>query len=147
MLHWLCKPFSELSPAELYQAMQLRQEVFVYEQKCAYVDADGKDPSSFHVFGYYEKELAAYSRILPPGVAYDEPSIGRVVTSRRFRRHGFGMELMARSVDECERLFGKCAIRIGAQMYLLRFYKRFGFEPVGDPYVEDGIDHIHMLRL
>lgn len=146
MLQWTFKPFSELSPAELYQAMQLRQEVFVYEQKCVYVDADGKDPACYHLLGYFENELAAYARILPPGVAFDEASIGRVVTARRYRRHAYGIELMERSIIECERLFGKHPIRIGAQMYLLNFYTQFGFEPVGEPYIEDGIDHIHMLR-
>ncbi len=131
---------------ELYLAMQLRQEVFVLEQKCLYLDADGKDTSSYHLLGFADDEFAAYARIVPPGVSYEEPSIGRVITSRRYRHHGFGKELMTRAITEMQRLYGNIAIRIGAQMYLLKFYEEFGFEKEGEPYLEDGIDHIIMVR-
>ena len=49
------------------------------------------------------------------------------------------------SIKECERLFGKGLIKIGAQLYLKKFYSEFGFEQSGEVYDEDGIDHIPMI--
>lgn len=146
MIRFDCKRFEALTPFELYEIIRLRNEVFVVEQQCVFQDADGKDQQSFHLMGWIGDELAAYTRLLPPGLAYEEKSIGRVVTSPSQRRTGAGRELMQRSISECERLFGKGPIRIGAQQYLKAFYESFGFEQTGDMYMEDGIPHIYMLR-
>jgi ElaA protein len=45
-----------------------------------------------------------------------------------------------------QNLYGKGPIKIGAQQYLKAFYESFGFEQEGEPYLEDGIPHIIMLR-
>ena len=42
--------------------------------------------------------------------------------------------------------WGEQAIRIGAQARLEDFYRQHGFSGVGQPYIEDGIPHIEMLR-
>jgi ElaA protein len=145
MISWTCKSFSELSAAELYAVMQLRSAVFVVEQNCVFQDADNKDQASFHYMGWQQDTLLAYTRLVPPGVAYEEPSIGRVVTDITARRSGIGRQLMQQSVTECRKLFGNAAIRIGAQLYLREFYTSLGFIPTGGIYPEDGIDHIQML--
>lgn len=147
MLHWIFKGFHELTPSELYLTMQLRQEVFVLEQKCLYLDADGKDLLSHHLMGFQDKTLVAYSRLVSPGISYLEPSIGRVITARGYRHNGYGKELMRKSIEGIEKLYGKTPIRIGAQVYLMKFYETFGFKQDGIPYLEDGIDHVKMLRL
>lgn len=126
--------------------MKLRQEVFIVEQNCPYLDADGKDLKSHHLMGYLGKELVAYSRLVFPGVSYKEISIGRVVSSGKYRQKGYGQELMRESIRQIEQLYGKVDIRIGAQQYLQRFYESFGFVWEGEPYMEDGIPHIIMLR-
>ena len=143
---WRCVPFDQLGTAELYRILQLRQAVFVVEQDCAYQDLDGIDPASWHLGCWEGPELLAYTRLVPPGVSYPEPSIGRVLTAARVRRSGLGRELMQRSLDEAERLFGRVALQIGAQKYLRGFYEGFGFEVVGPEYLEDGIPHLHMVR-
>ncbi len=146
-MNFLCKPFQQLTLQELYSAMMLRQAVFVVEQDCPYLDADGKDQVGWHLLGYDEGQLGAYARLLPVGVSYEAyPSIGRVVTSAQFRRGGFGLLLMQEAVQQSERLFGKTAIKLSAQQYLVKFYQRFGFETVGAGYLEDGIPHIAMVR-
>ena len=139
------KPFDELSPAELYEVIKLRNEVFVVEQNCVFQDADGKDPDCHHLLIFKEHSLVAYSRIVPPGVSYPEPSIGRVVTSLLVRRKGMGRILMNRSLEKTYELFGRVDIKIGAQLYLHDFYGSFGFKQCSDVYDEDGIDHIEML--
>ena len=142
---WHCKAFNDLTSNELYQVVHLRNEVFVVEQNCVFQDADNKDQQCFHLMGFIENDLAAYTRLAPPGYIYKEPSIGRVVTSPAYRNKGLGYELMKKSIEECKHIFGDDAIRIGAQYHLKKFYTSFGFKQVSDIYMEDGIEHIYML--
>lgn len=145
-MQWVLKKFQELSPDELYALLRLRAEVFVVEQTCAFQDLDNKDQSSYHLLGYSDQELVAYTRLVPPGVSYEFASIGRVVTSPAHRKKGLGKALMELSIDHCQRLFATHTIVIGAQCYLRSFYQSFGFVPSGDIYLEDGIEHIEMTR-
>lgn len=141
------KTFEELTPIELYSILQLRNAVFVVEQNCVFQDADNKDQNSFHLMIYRNDNLAAYCRLLPPQLAYDEMSIGRVVSSPTVRRTGVGRELIEKGISMCYEKFGKGAIRIGAQLYLTKFYGSFGFIEDGDVYLEDGIEHIEMVKI
>jgi ElaA protein len=146
ILQWQIKKFEELTPHELYAVMKLRSEVFVLEQNCIYLDADDKDQASFHLMGSNEKNaVMAYCRIIPPGISYTECSIGRVVTHADVRKEGAGKELMKKAIDECRRLFTGQSIKIGAQLYLHKFYSSLGFVQTSEIYLEDGIEHIEML--
>ena len=145
-IHWTLKKFEELTPHQLYAVLQLRIEVFVVEQNCPFQDADDKDQASYHLLGYVNNKLVAYTRLVPPGVSYDEPSIGRVVTSPSVRRTGAGKELMRESIQKVYDLFGKQPIKIGAQLYLKNFYESLGFAQIGESYLEDGIPHIYMRK-
>jgi ElaA protein len=147
MLRWVLKKFDDLLPNELYAILQLRNEVFVVEQDCVYQDADNKDQVCYHYMGWVSDRLAAYTRIVPPGVAYTEPSIGRVVTSSFARRNGLGKELMEKTIEQVYKLYGNTPIKIGAQFYLLTFYLSLGFSQTSDIYLEDGIEHIEMVKL
>ncbi len=145
-LHWHIKPFSELTGAEVYHLLRLRSAVFVIEQNCVFEEIDGKDLQAWHVLGVTaDSVLHACARILSSGVAYAEPSIGRVVTSPMVRRMGQGDVLMRSAIAFTQEKFHGQAIRIGAQKYLLRFYQRHGFVHTGKEYVEDGIPHMEML--
>lgn len=145
-LTWVCKPFVELTPHELYAIIKLRNEVFVVEQNCVFQDADDKDQVCYHLSGLTtNNKLAAYARLVPAGVSYSHISIGRVITSPDHRKAGFGKSLMTKAIEECDRLFGKQSIQIGAQLYLKEFYQAFGFKQISDMYLEDDIPHIEML--
>ena len=144
--NWYFKPFDELTPHELYAIMHLRSEVFVVEQNCVYLDTDGKDLSSWHLMGWDGTKLVAYSRLLPAGLAFTEVSIGRVVSSPAYRGTGAGKELMETAIKTCNELFGDQTIRIGAQLYLQKFYESLGFVQVSEMYLEDNIPHIEMIR-
>jgi ElaA protein len=145
-LQWLLKKFDELTPLELYNVLRLRSEVFVVEQNCVFLDMDNKDQQCYHLMGSHDNELVAYVRLLPPKLAYDEVSIGRVVSSPQYRGSGAGKLLMQKAIATAIELFGQQPIRIGAQLYLKNFYSSLGFEPQGDIYMEDGIQHIIMLK-
>jgi ElaA protein len=141
-LTWHVRTFAELSAAELYAIMALRQRVFVVEQNCAYLDADGVDQVSRHLWAERGSTIVAYLRIVPAGVKFDAISIGRVITAPEQRGSGLGRELMKRGIATC----GVVPIRIGAQAHLEKFYGELGFARASDAYDEDGIPHIEMLR-
>ena len=149
-LDWSLRKFEELAPRELYELLRLRSEVFVVEQNCPYLDADGKDthPEARHLLGRDAAgELAAYLRLLPAGLSYDEEaSFGRVVTSPRHRGLGLGDELVKMALGHMESLWPAVPVRIGAQAHLTNYYGKHGFFIDSDEYDEDGIPHREMLR-
>jgi ElaA protein len=132
--------------SELYEILQLRSDVFVIEQECIYRDLDDKDQKCYHLMGFIEDtdQCVAYSRIVPPHISYEEPSIGRVLTALDYRKHQFGKELMQVSISEIKKRYPNQSIRISAQVYLIKFYNSFGFKEIGESYDEDGIEHIEM---
>ena len=144
-MRWTCVPFDELTTRALYDALALRSEVFVVEQQCVFLDIDGLDPQTWHLLGHGEDgALQAYARLIPPGLKSADALIGRVVTAPSARGGGTGRALMAEAVARCAQLWPGQAITLHAQAHLQRFYAGFGFAPVGEPYVEDGIPHIEM---
>jgi ElaA protein len=153
MITWQWSSFADLTVAQLYAMLALRQEVFVLEQTCLYPDIDGLDPAAQHLLGWRDAgekqdgspQLVAHLRCLAPGAKYAEMSIGRVVSSPATRGTGLGRELVARGIALAQQLHPGHAIRIGAQAHLERFYAGFGFVTVSEPYDEDGIMHIDML--
>ena len=146
-IQWVTKSFANLSNIELYAMLRLRSEVFVVEQNCVYLDIDNNDLEAHHTLGWIGNELVASTRLFDKNIMYDNyQSIGRVLTAPKYRRTGAGKELMNYSIKECERLFGKGPIKIGAQFYLKKFYSELGFEQTGEIYLEDGIEHIPMTR-
>ena len=143
---WLEKTFAELSASELYSILELRQRVFILEQACLYQDLDGKDDRCAHLWTRAASgELSAYLRILPPGLAYPEPSLGRVIVDPSTRGSGLGVALMREGLARARAKYGPLPIRIGAQAYLERFYASLGFRRVSEDYEEDGIAHLEML--
>ena len=145
-LIWHYKKFEELTSLELYKILQLRVEVFVVEQNCLYNECDGKDLKCDHLWCELGGKILAYCRIVPPGVSYVEPSIGRVVSHPEYRDRKLGYELMRHSIQIIENHFETEKIRISAQSYLKHFYEKFGFQQVSEEYLEDNLPHMEMLR-
>jgi ElaA protein len=136
----------EFSPRQLHAVLATREAVFIVEQRCAYQDADDLDVHAWHLTAWSQEQVAAYLRVVDPGFKYDEPSIGRVLTSEIARGSGLGKQLMHTAIEKTAEVFPHQAIRISAQSYLLEFYKSFGFQPVSAEYLEDDIPHVEMLR-
>jgi ElaA protein len=146
MIQWKCTSFDQLTARELYAILQLRNQVFVIEQQCIFQDADNKDQYCYHHAGWKEDQLVAYTRLVPAGIIYKEASIGRVVTSPPVRKAGYGKLLMEHSINWIYSQWGNQPIRIGAQLYLKKFYESLGFLQCSDIYLEDNIEHILMLK-
>lgn len=146
---WRWYTFEELTGRELYAILALRQEVFVVEQQCPYLDCDGLDLDAWHLVGHQPGNHTgpiAYLRVIPPRKQGDVPAIGRLLTHLSIRKNGVGRELLAEALERIEKLYPRLPVRMSAQSYLLDFYQCFGFSPVSEVYDEDGIPHITLIR-
>ncbi|TXD97798.1 GNAT family N-acetyltransferase [Psychrobacter frigidicola] len=153
---WQLTSFAELSPYQIYTIIQAREQVFVKDQHCIYIDADGLDFEAMHLSAYNDDantntdnndnpQLLAYCRILVPSTAQGYPRIGRVLVLADYRGHGLARELMIQAIEYCHNQFPKQPIHISAQTYLIEFYQSLGFVCEGDVYSEEGIEHMHMV--
>ncbi|MAQ47711.1 MAG: GNAT family N-acetyltransferase [Flavobacteriales bacterium] len=143
MINWSHKKYEDLSRDELYKILRLRQEVFIIEQKCNYLDADNHDIISTHLIAYQDDKIIAYMRVVPAGTIYSNISFGRILVKKEYRNLGLGKELLKRGLD----LFSPDTILVmSAQVYLVKFYEYFGFNIIGEEYLEDEILHIKMIR-
>lgn len=146
-ISWRCARLHELSPLELQRIHIARQQVFAVEQDCVFQDADEVDEHSTHLAAWRaDGVLLAYARLVDPGVKYAEPSLGRVLTTAAARGTGVGRVLVRRAVDHLTGAFPGQGLRISAQLRLERFYAEAGFVSIGEPYLEDDMPHIEMLR-
>ncbi|APD06042.1 UPF0039 protein [Flavobacteriaceae bacterium UJ101] len=144
--NWQIKSWEELTKKEFHDMIQLRETVFVVEQNCPYLDVDGKDEQSYHLFLYRQNHMVAYSRLIPRGISYNNGlSIGRVVVSPDFRGQQLARDMMKLAIQQTLELFKEDTIIISAQTYLLNFYTSLGFQSTGKEYLEDNLPHIKMI--
>ncbi|MCF8239499.1 MAG: GNAT family N-acetyltransferase [Saprospiraceae bacterium] len=144
----MIKHYKDLTRDELYELLQFRQEVFVVEQNCPYLDADGdKDSASWHFWltdGH--GRMIAYCRVLPEGISYaGYAAIGRVISRSDQRGMGAGRKIMELAIRWIQETWPGVPIKISAQCYLDRFYQALGFVPTGENYLEDDIPHQAMV--
>lgn len=136
----------ELSAQAFFSIVKARESVFVVEQQCAYQEVDDMDLQAWHLEALIDNQLAAYARVVDPGIKYEQPSIGRVMTVQAYRHLSIGRSLMNEAIRFTEAQYPHKGIQIGAQLYLKKFYTSLGFETVSDEYDEDGIPHIDMVK-
>ncbi|EMR13860.1 N-acetyltransferase GCN5 [Methylophaga lonarensis MPL] len=135
-----------LTVLNLYQIIKARESVFVVEQQCPYQETDDLDLHAWHLTVSVAGELAAYARVIAPGTKGGQPSIGRVMTVKKFRGKQIGRALMHEAIRFTEQTFPDTDIKISAQVYLQTFYESLGFYVASSPYDEDGIAHIDMIK-
>jgi ElaA protein len=148
-ISWCCQPFAELPPHPLYALLRLRVDVFVVEQACAYPELDGKDliAGAHHLYGRDSGGvLLACARLLPAGVSFELPSIGRVAVAAPARGSGLGHVLMQQALWHAGKLWPGQPLALAAQAHLRRYYERHGFVVCSESYLEDGIPHLDMQR-
>jgi ElaA protein len=137
--------FDELTAGEVYELLRFRQNIFVVEQACAYLDLDGLDQNAWHLTARLAGELIGYLRLTaitgPPPIV----RIGRVAVSRSLRRGGVGRMLMEKALILCRGRFPLQAIALGAQVPLVPFYESFGFATTSEPYDDFGVAHVEMV--
>ena len=148
MINLVWYKFEELNTVQLYDILALRQNVFVLEQRCFYQDIDYKDQQAMHLLGTKDNQLISYLRFFPKGTVYaDEASFGRIISLAKHQKVGLGKTMMTKLLHYFDENYPGETMLINAQLYLQDFYKRFGFQTIGNAYDEDGIMHIDMRRL
>jgi ElaA protein len=148
-IQWEAKTFHQLAIDQLFEFLNLRLDVFVVEQQCAYRELDEHDRhvETRHLSGHdVASQLIAYARLLPPGLCHPEVNLGRFVVKADFRKQGIGHQLLQTSLQIISSCWPKTAIRISAQDYLQAFYEQYGFIRISDVYLDEGIPHIKMLK-
>jgi len=139
-------PFESLSPSILYDTLALREEVFNIEQQCNVADLDSLDKHAIHAIGQCDGIVCAVARILPPDVYKSNVvSFGRFAVKKKYRRKKLGYQLMDKVVNYINTHYPNLPIEISAQLYLKKFYTRFRFKTIGQPYDEGGILHVKMV--
>lgn len=154
-MNFYIKNFNELTNLELYNIIRIREEIFVLEQNCVYVDCDQLDPFCDFLYVIEEMEdcdnydsnfIIGTLRIMPPGVKFDRLTIGRVVVAQKARRQGLANKMMNKAIQYIEDKYGRVEIELSAQYFARSLYEKSGFQVVSDIYLEDGIDHVRMIR-
>jgi ElaA protein len=140
--------FEQLATGELYLVLRLRCQVFVVEQRCAYLDIDGTDPAADHLLAWdADDELAGYLRVFAPDASDAVACLGRIVTSPQHRGTGLGRWLIEEALGFVARRYGDVTVELSAQAHLERFYEKFGFARSAENHFEDGIPHCRMRRM
>jgi ElaA protein len=140
---------AELDVRTAYRILQLRVDVFVVEQRCAYAELDGRDlePHTLWVWSQPAPEEVSTKGPLAPAATLrilteqgGVRRIGRVATAPAYRGGGQATAIMRHALH----LIGGDAVVLDAQSPLQGWYERFGFGVCGARFVEDGIEHIPM---
>ena len=140
------KEFNQLSIDDLYASLNLRQQVFVLEQNCPYIDSDYSDQDAFHILVFDKfPNLVAYLRAFPPNIKYAGSSMGRIVVKESYRNLGIGKDITITGINFLKEKYPDSEIVISAQHRLEQFYCDLGFASRGEVYLEDDIDHIQMF--
>ena len=137
------KPYNELSKDQFFDILKLRIEIFVVEQSCYYQELDDEDKEAFHVSIYNNGIIVAVGRIIP-NLKNREVKIGRIAVKMNQRKKGLASSMMKDILNFISKKYGDFSVLLSAQTYLIKFYQSYGFNEIGDTYLEDGIEHINM---
>ncbi|HEY5854126.1 MAG TPA: GNAT family N-acetyltransferase [Aldersonia sp.] len=134
----------DLTPSQLYALLELRVEVFVVEQKCAYPELDGRDlePETRHFWLESDGDVIGTLRLLEEHDDGKTFRIGRLCTRKDVRGEGHTSRLLQAALAEV----GNKPCVLHAQSYLVDMYAKHGFKVTGDEYLLDGIPHVPMQR-
>ncbi|MCT4673171.1 MAG: GNAT family N-acetyltransferase [Prolixibacteraceae bacterium] len=144
-LNYSWKYLKELSTEEFFTLFQLRQQVFVVEQDCVYLDMDEIDRNAVHLLvqDNNDEKVVATLRIFAGKNNYWH--IGRVAVAIEARKRGVAREMMERAVAWIKEQKGVKGVEISAQSYLFDFYRSLGFQKSSEEYVLDGLPHLDMI--
>ena len=129
--------------AELEQALDLRERVFCGEQGVdPAADRDGRDDEAVHVVAVADGRVVGTCRVLIEG---ELARLGRMAVEPHLRGSGLGARILA-AAEQAARDAGARTVVLHAQTAAQSLYERGGYEVRGDPFVEEGIDHVTMER-
>lgn len=142
-MQWFSKKWNELTPEQIYKILDLRISTFVVEQKRIYHELDDNDLTAIHVFGEEDGKVLAYARIFK---MEDKVTFGRVVTSKKARGRGIGMELLQEIMATIKENYPNKKIEIASQFQVRGFYEKAGFKTEGEKFILESTPHIKMVH-
>ncbi len=141
-MEFIAKAFQELTLSQLYEILRARSQIFMLEQHIICQDMDRVDYDSYHLFLENDGKVVAYLRAFYPENEPDTVCIGRVLSLHH--KQGLGTELMKQSLDFIKQNMPCSCVRLHSQQHAVGFYEKFGFVPVSEPFLEEGILHVEM---
>ena len=137
----------EVRPArdadEVEQALALRERVFVGEQGVdPAADRDGLDGEALQFVAVEDGRVVGTCRVL---MRDGEARLGRMAVEPHARGRGLGARLLEEA-ERAAREAGAARVRLHAQAAAVTLYARGGYARIGEPFVEEGIDHVTMER-
>lgn len=139
------KTISNMTGLEVFETMQLRQDVFIVEQNCIYRDIDNTDLTAQQTLLKNKGKIVGTTRIYQPDIQEKRIHIGRVVIHKNWRNKELGHLLMCKNIEYIRENKEIDTIEISAQSHLQDFYSTHSFVTVGKEYLEDGIPHVKMI--
>lgn len=122
---------------------KIREEVFVVEQNIdKSLEMDGKDSEAIHFILKHFSVPVAVARVRDMGEYW---KIERVAVPKKLRGYGYGRVIM----DHIENFLisiEKKKIVLNAQNQVKDFYKKLGYQQIGEPFLEAGILHVRMEK-
>lgn len=118
----------------------VREAVFIREQQVPVeLEWDEWDAYCVHMLAVdFVGNAIGTARLLADG------KVGRMAVLREWRGKGVGKALLLRLVEEGKKQRLQ-QLALHAQVYADKFYRKFGFEIVGDEFLEAGIPHVKMI--
>jgi predicted GNAT family N-acyltransferase len=129
------------------EASRVRFKVFVEEQGVPRdIELDERDAHCVHALAYEDGRVVGTGRLVPGADgAAAVALVGRMAVLAECRGRGIGSLILERLMDKA-RQGGEKDVALSAQIHALEFYRRHGFQPVGEIYEEAGIPHRKMQR-
>jgi len=118
----------------------IRETVFIQEQQVPVeLEWDEFDSVSIHVLAStLDGKPVGTARLLPDG------HIGRMAVLKERRGEGIGSAMLHCLLDTARQHEMK-EVKLNAQITAQPFYEKFGFQSIGDEFMEAGIPHIKMF--
>ena len=130
-------------PGELEAALALREQVFCVEQGVALVaDRDGLDDLAIQLVAVDSGRVIGTCRVL---VEEGIGRLGRMAVAAPARGRGVGAAILA-AAEQSARDAGARLMRLHAQRYVEDLYADAGYTPYGEPFLEEGIEHVSMEK-
>lgn len=141
---FLCQPFSAMSVTSVFELFKLRNAIFIVEQNCVYQDIDQLDLEAHHIVMCDQNKVIGCSRFFIN--QEDQLQIGRLALDRAYRQQALGKQLFQYTLTQSQSIFPEKTLMLSSQKHLTAFYQQFGFNPIGDEFLEDNIPHQHMIK-
>ncbi len=122
-------------------AFEIRNEVFVEEQNVGYsIEFDGLDHEATHILVFKDNVAAGTARWRETSEYF---KLERFAVLEKFRKDGIGRQLLDSMLEKIQPTAKD--IFLNAQVSAMKFYAKWGFEAVGEEFMDADIPHYKMI--